>query len=136
MRLIDADYWIEKLNKIVADEDSPGEMKDYALFMISEIKAEPTACEANKDKWIPCSVRMPKEHDSMFAKFKGTSKWDDAMFEKISDVVNVAVADSKGRSTTTHAHTIDGQWSCDLLRFHKKLRIIAWMPLPEPPKEE
>lgn len=28
-----------------------------------------------KNRWIPLSEKMPEERDSMFAKFKGTSKW-------------------------------------------------------------
>ena len=40
-----------------------------------------TAAEYNNG-WIPCSVSMPEERDSMFAKLKGTRKWNDSMFEK------------------------------------------------------
>lgn len=48
MRLIDADAWINKLNKIVQDEDAPGDIKDYAMHMISKINAEPTAYNVDK----------------------------------------------------------------------------------------
>ena len=87
-------------------------------------------------EWILCSERLPEEHDSMFAKLKGTNKWYKSMFEKISDNVTVTVIDDKGSSITTYAHTIDGQWSCDLLRWNKTFRVIAWQPLPEPYKPE
>ena len=82
--------------------------------------------------WIPCSVSMPEERDSMFAKFKGTKMWNDSMFEKISEEVNVTVSTEKGTKVTTHAHTTDGEWKCDLLRFNTGYRIIAWQPLPHP----
>ena len=81
--------------------------------------------------WIPCSERLPEEHDSMFIKFKGTKKWSTAMFERKSDEVIVTVADDAGRTVTTSAHTTDGKWWCDLVRIHG-YRIVAWMPLPEP----
>lgn len=81
--------------------------------------------------WIPCSERLPEEHDSMFIKFKGTKKWNTAMFERKSDEVIVTVADDAGRTVTTSAHTTDGKWRCDLVRIHG-YRIVAWMPLPEP----
>lgn len=81
--------------------------------------------------WIPCSERLPEEHDSMFIKFKGTKKWSTAMFERKSDEVIVTVADDAGRTVTTSAHTTDGKWRCDLVRIHG-YRIVAWMPLPEP----
>lgn len=58
------------------------------------------------------------------------------MFEKASSEVNVTVVDEKGGVATTHASTIDGKWSCDLLRCNKKYRIIAWKPLPEPYQPE
>lgn len=85
--------------------------------------------------WIPISERLPKEHASVFAKFKGTDKWNNAMFEKISDIVNVTVVDESGEGVTTHAHLVDGKWSCDLLKVNKAYRITAWQPLPEPYKE-
>ena len=93
----------------------------------------------SNDGWIPCSSgKMPMEHDSIFANYKGTKKWNDAMFEKISDEVNVTVADENGNGTTTHAHTVDGKWNCDLLRCNKTYKVIAWQPLPQPyqPKGE
>lgn len=37
-----------------------------------------------KNRWIPVSERMPEEHDSIFARLKGTSKWNEAMFERTS----------------------------------------------------
>lgn len=86
--------------------------------------------------WIPCSERLPEERHSIFAKFKGTDKWNDAMFEKISDEVNVTVVSEKGNATTAHAHTKDGKWSCDLLEVNKTYRVTAWQPLPEPYKAE
>lgn len=81
--------------------------------------------------WIPCSERLPEEHDSMFIKFKGTKKWSTAMFERKSDEVIVTVTDDAGRTVTTSAHTTDGKWRCDLIKING-YRVIAWMPLPEP----
>lgn len=86
--------------------------------------------------WIPCSEGLPEEHDSIFAKFKGTDKWNDMMIEKVSDTVNVTVIDKYSNTVTTHAHTADGNWHCDLLGLSNTYRIIAWQPLPEPYKKE
>ena len=87
--------------------------------------------DISNDGWIPCdSGLMPMEHDSIFASYKGTRKWKDAMFEKVSDEVNVTVSDENGNSTTTHAHTVDGKWDCDLLKYNKSYKVIAWQPLP------
>lgn len=86
----------------------------------------------DNEGWIYCSDFMPPEHESIFARFKGTPKWISGMFEKTSDVVNVTVMNSKGDAVTTHATTTDGRWSCDLLKIDSSNEIIAWRPLPKP----
>lgn len=94
---------------------------------------------STNDGWIPCSSgNMPEEHDSIFAKLKGTDRWSDSMFGKTSDIVNVTVMNENGERTVTQATTSDGNWKCDLLRWNKSFRIVAWQPLPEPyqPKGE
>ena len=90
-------------------------------------------CQPETDRWIPCSERMPEEHDSIFAKLKGTEKWHTAMFEKTSDDVNVTVEYENGERLTTMMHTIDGIWDANN-RFMKR-KVIAWQPLPESYKE-
>ena len=99
---------------------------DKAIEIVKQAAAE------YNNGWIPCSVAMPEERDSMFAKLKGTRKWNDSMFEKISEEVNVTISDENGDKVTTHAYTTDGKWKCDLLRFHKEYSVIAWQPLQEP----
>lgn len=89
-----------------------------------------------RECWIPVEERLPEEHTTMFAKLKGTPKWRESMFEKMSGTVNVTVMDCKGDVCVTHAHTVDGKWLCDLLRWRKGDRIIAWIPLPEPYRQE
>lgn len=89
-----------------------------------------------EQRWIPVSERLPEEHDSIFAKWKGTVKWNPAMFEKTSDEVLVTISDEGGKRTTRTAHTLDGKWSCDLLKANASYKVIAWMPLPEPYREE
>ena len=86
--------------------------------------------QSRAGRWIPCGERMPEEHDSMFAKYKGTDKWNDAMFEKISDNVNVTVEFEDGKRKTMTLHTCDGKWMTDIRIV--KFEVIAWQPLPEP----
>ena len=38
--------------------------------------------DEKENGWIPVSERLPEEHDSIFAKFKGTDNWKRGMFEK------------------------------------------------------
>ncbi len=86
------------------------------------------------NKWIPCSERLPEEHDSMFKKFKGTNKWNDAMFETISNKVNVTIEFENGKRTTDTSHTTDGKWRCEK-EYGLGTKVIAWQPLPEAYKE-
>lgn len=109
--------------------------------LIERIKQEPTdgmytheIIEAIEEQpkiggWIPCSERLPEEHDSVFAKLKGTEKWDLAMFEKISDDVNVTVEFENGKRKTKTLHTVDGKWNGG--QRGVKFKVIAWQPLPE-----
>ena len=85
--------------------------------------------EEYNNGWIPCSVRLPEEHDSIFAKLKGTDKWYDAMCEKISDDVNVTVELEDGTRKTMTLHTNDGKWNTG--NRIAKFNVIAWQPLPE-----
>lgn len=142
MRPIDADEFMEQYNLKDAtkygNKDAEQQNHSYSTLYLYELAGmiDDAPTIDIYGKWIPCSERLPEEHDSMFAKFKGTDRWDNAMFEKTSDTVIVTVSDTKGGVVTTHAHTTDGNWKCDLLRVNKSYRITAWMPLPEPYKGE
>ena len=97
---------------------------EYGNAMIDMIENQPKI-----GGWIACSERLPEEHDSMFAKFKGTEKWDSAMFEKISDDVNVTVEFEDGKRKTKTLHTVDGKWNGG--QRGVKFKVVAWQPLPE-----
>ena len=84
--------------------------------------------------WIPVSERLPEEHDSVFAKFKGTDNWKRGMFEKTSKYVIATVVFDDGTVLVEQAHTTDGIWRTD-----KKVlggTVVAWMDYPEPYKED
>lgn len=85
--------------------------------------------------WIPCSERMPEERDSIFVRWKGTDKWEKAMFEKISATVIAIVEYSNGERTAAPACTRDGKWRCDCI-IGGNGKVIAWSPLPDPYKGE
>lgn len=92
----------------------------------------PEQCQAavERTRWIPVSERLPEERDSIFAKFKGTDKWKNGMFEKTSGTVIVTVCSNDGSYRTTTAHTNDGKWKINTFLHEEK--VVAWMPLPEP----
>ena len=107
------------------------EIEMVALSDVKKIVQE--VAEEYNGGWIPCSDRLPEEHDSMFAKLKGTDKWSDAMFENISDDLNATVEFEDGTRKTMTLHTNDGKWNTNnrIVKFN----VIAWQPLPEPFKE-
>ncbi len=81
--------------------------------------------------WILASEKMPEEHDSIFAKFKGTKNWKNGMFETISDTVLVTVHGEDGGTAVVPAHTVSGEWRGESLLI-ETYKVVAWMPLPEP----
>lgn len=90
--------------------------------------------DEKENGWIPVSERLPKERDSMFAKFKGTSKWKKGMFEKVSRNVIVTVKYDNGECRTNVAHTVDGRWKLEIRILNAE--VIAWKEMPEPYKED
>lgn len=86
-----------------------------------------------KNRWIPVSERMPEEHDSIFVRLKGTSKWNEAMFERTSYKVIVTVKYADGTLLTKTAHTEDGKWKLTRPTFNGT--VIAWQPFPDPYRE-
>lgn len=89
--------------------------------------------DEDNNGWIPVEDGLPEEHKSMFAKLKGTHMWNNAMFEKVSDEVNVTIELEDGTRKTTTSHTLDGKWKVEKECVVNK-KVIAWRPLPEPYK--
>ena len=114
-RLIDADKLIEEIESYRGDI--------FASEIVELIKHMLAVGE-----WIPCSERLPEEYESIFAKFKGTDQWRRAMFEKMSDNVNVTVEFEDGTRKTMKGYTVDGKWKPDTA---VKCKVIAWQTLPE-----
>lgn len=85
--------------------------------------------DTENEGWILVEDGLPEERNSMFAKWKGTDKWSESMFEKISSDVNVTVEYEDGTRQTITAHTLDGKWV--LPNRVVKQKVIAWRPLPE-----
>lgn len=85
----------------------------------------------NNVEWIPCSERMPDEHEWVGTKRFGTT---------ISDEVYVTFESPKGERFTKHLSFQNGKVSNFVQReidaFCKGSVPIAWMPLPKPYEEE
>ena len=123
MRLIDADALRES---IITRQTEMSYEDAWALTCVDN------APTIEPRKWIPCSERLPEEHDSIFSRFYGTEKWRDAMFRKTSKTVIITVEHLDGTRQTAPCHTIDGEWNQS---SKGRGKVLAWMPLPEPWKE-
>ena len=93
------------------------------------------ANKADSFEWIPVSERLPDEHDSLFAKFYGTDKWNDALWKTQSKEVLVTVEFEYGIRSVTSSYTTDDKWEIEKRVKFRKCKVVAWMPLPEPYKE-
>lgn len=127
---------LEEIKNLKAKQDS--ENQDCCtgyLSALSTIEGIVSGVKENND-WIPASKRLPEEHDSIFARFKGTDTWNDALFEKTSDEVNVTIEYDDGSRKTTTSYTLDGVWEIEKRQRVAKRKVIAWTPLPEAYKGE
>lgn len=92
---------------------------------------------AERLRWIPVTERLPEEHDSIFAKLKGTDEWKARMFGSVSDYVLVTIEhEGSVLEKCQVAKTIDGKWENSFLRAFSNARVIAWMPFPKPYKKD
>ena len=84
-----------------------------------------------KNRWIPCSAKLPEEREWIGTKMFGTT---------ISDEVYVTFETPKGERFAKHLSFQNGELSASDQKtidvFYKGSKPIAWMPLPEPWKGE
>lgn len=93
------------------------------------------ANKADSFEWIPASERLPREHDSIFAKLYGTDKWSSALWRTQSKEVLVTIEYEDGVRTVKSSHTTDGKWVLEKRAKLNKCKVVAWNPFPEPYKE-
>lgn len=87
-------------------------------------------------KWIPVTEKLPEEHDTMFAKYWGTDRWNKYMFRKRSDLVEVTVELDDGTRVTEASRTRDGKWGIEEEHGFVHKKVVAWHPMSEPWKGE
>ena len=95
---------------------------------------EPVAAPIVGD-WISVKDDMPKEHDSIFARYYGTEKWNSAMWRNESDRVLVAIRFPDGTRTVDKGRLQDGVWKTGVSPVLPQ-EVTHWAMWPEPPEEE
>ena len=83
------------------------------------------------DSWIPVTKEMPEEHDTMFAKYWGTDRWNEYMFRRKSELVEVTVELEDGTRYTDASRTYDGKWDVEK-RHGVKKKVVVWHYMSEP----
>ena len=117
MRLIDADELKKDLTRFYDNEVTAKQLID------EQPTIEP------EQRWIPCSERLPEEHEWIGTKKFGTT---------ISDEVYVTFENEKGERFCKHMTFQNGELSrydkVFMETWFKDSKPIAWKPQPEPYK--
>lgn len=91
--------------------------------------------KAESFEWIPVSERLPDEHNSIFSNLYGTDKWDSGLWRTVSNRVLVTIEYNDGTRIVKESYTCDGKWLIEKQITLSKFKVVAWMELPEPYKE-
>ena len=80
------------------------------------------------DPWIPCSERLPEEHEWIGTKRFGTTISDNVhiIFDVNGERFVKTLSLQNGELSNHEKHIMD--------TFYKGWKMLAWMPLPEPYK--
>lgn len=142
--------YLKEINKEVAlcqkyiDEcdifASKSEHEKLALKIASDCEQTLSALadEIKKNDWISVNEAMPKEHDSIFAKFKDTDKWSNSFWEKNSNTVLVVLVNNHDEDNFVvgTGKTINGEWTTVPMLLKGRMHVAYWMPFPKfEPKE-
>lgn len=127
---------LREIGNVVLDESgdgyhTPKYLRDFYFMRYGTLQE--LVDKADSFKWIPVFERLPKEHDSIFAKLYGTDKWDSELHRTVSNRVLVTVEYDDGTRIVKESYTCDGEW-----KDEKKIincKVVAWMEIPEPYKE-
>ena len=94
------------------------------------------ADEIKKDRWISTEEAMPEEHDSIFAKFKGTDKWRNSFWKKNSNTVLVVLVNDEDNLVVGTGKTINGKCTTVPMTLKDRAHVVYWMPFPKFEPEE
>ena len=110
-------------------------LRDYFMPSVTSIYRDRTVqdfvdkCrECGKQRWIPCSERLPDERKDCIVTFK--DGYVDTMCYA-PDLYRVDEYDFYAKKGKAGWYDYDSEWG-----YYSRDDVIAWMPLPEPYKEE
>lgn len=128
MTMIDRDELLKKIAPMSLSNGSVlGHHSGTADVIAEMIQNAPAVDPASCLNW---HTGKPPEHESMFAKFKGTKKWLPGMFETVSNEVLVTIELPDKTRIVTVSKTTDGKWTGCCKNF--ECEVVAWTEKPAP----
>lgn len=128
MTMIDRDELLKKIAPMGLSNGSVlGHHSGTADVIAEMIQNAPTIDPASCLNW---HIGKPPEHESIFAKFKGTKKWLPGMFETVSNEVLVTIEFPDKTRIVTVSNTTDGKWTGCCKNFD--CEVVAWTEKPAP----
>ena len=117
---------IEFLSKIVWQEGET--WQDVQDRIVDGVSYLPSA-DSKRGEWIPCSERLPEEHEWIGTKEFGTTISDKVhiTFDVNGDRFVKTLSLQNGELSNYEKRSMDA--------IHKGWKMLAWMPLPKPYKE-
>ena len=103
--------------------------KDWVKKVMEEAELTFFA-EPRKGRWIPVSERLPEEDNDVLISYRYKDGEGDTSHVEI-DITSYGTVCFGGRQI----HTLK-EWRQPFDYFHTNYEVIAWMPLPEPYREE
>ena len=132
MRLIDADEYEKRIKPYDTEDDI-----DKALYNFAHYHLVTTPSAQPEPQWIPCSERLPEDLAEVNVTWINTDPEPYYDFVKDKPATGSAVC-YKGDWYWYSSVTVDvlseyGRMNSE--KFDDAIKVIAWMPLPEPYQE-
>ena len=102
----------------------------YAYGDVVEKRLKTLPSAEPDQRWIPCSERVPEEDTEVLISYRYKEGEGDTDHVNI-DITSYGTVCFGGREI----HTLK-EWRQPFDYFHANYEVIAWMPLPEPYREE
>lgn len=86
--------------------------------------------EPGRSEWIPCKDRLPEEGVDVLISYRYK--------EGEGDTSHMYIDISSYGTVSFGGHKLEGikEWGQPFAYFNSNYEVVAWMPLPEPYKEE
>ena len=137
MDLISRQDTIDRINEYIeeySEIDSDGNHSEkWCAMQEAKMTIENMPSVQPEQRWIPCSERLPEERDWYLGIFKEP---DTGWINPIPFICDYLLG-TKTKATTKEGWILKGHTDREeYIDYYFNLECVAWMPLPEPYREE